>query len=332
MRYTFGATTVEILGDPHLGRRFHSGVPLHRRGERERSQWQSFADSLDRVDGARVHVNLGDLFDRYVVPPEVVLRAAFAYRRAAAAHPGTDYVILMGNHDASRDVDRKSSFDLFSELVRGSDNITVVAPEVAAVLRLPDGPRFGFCSWHPFRDAADVATELPHDAYDAVFGHWDLESFGRDDHNLIPIDALKTRTATVVTGHVHLPEVRTDGGLTVHVVGAMQPYAHGEDRDGALYVTRTLDEVLAADAGAFKDKCLRVVLKPGEELPEVDCLQLTPQRVTATGEAAGLDVVIEDFDFEKVFRDVLGEEGVDAVTVAEVWSLYQDLRADTVVE
>jgi hypothetical protein len=49
--------------------------------------------------------------------------------------------------------------------------------------------------------------------------------------------------------------------VEVIVTGSMQPMAHGEDPEERLYVTRSLPEV-EADPDAFKDKCLRVDLKP----------------------------------------------------------------------
>ena len=52
-----------LLGDPHLGRTFVHGVPLHRRGEREVMMWRNFAQSLSNVT-TPLHICLGDLFDR----------------------------------------------------------------------------------------------------------------------------------------------------------------------------------------------------------------------------------------------------------------------------
>ena len=79
----------------------------------------------------------------------------------------------------------------------------------------------------------------------------------------------------------------------------MQPMAHGEDPEERLYVTRSLAEV-EADPDTFKDKCLRVDLKPGEIFDmEIDCLQLMVRRPDQ--ELDSEQVVLGDFDL-KAFR------------------------------
>src|SRR4029079_4517459 len=75
-----------------------------------------------------------------------------------------------------------------------------------------------------------------------------------------------------------LPQKFTRAGVEVIVTGSMQPLAHGEDPEERLYITRSLAEV-EADPEAYKDKCLRVDLKPGEVFDmEIDCLQLIVRR------------------------------------------------------
>src|SRR5689334_1109340 len=132
MKHDVNGYAVSTLGDPHLGKRFIEGVPLHRRGEREVQQWVEFDRSLNDVNGASYHVMMGDLFDNFSVDETTVLRAAEHYVSAAARHRGTHYYILRGNHDAVRDADKKSSFDVFHALVATEENITVVR-EVAVV-------------------------------------------------------------------------------------------------------------------------------------------------------------------------------------------------------
>jgi hypothetical protein len=61
----------KIVGDPHLGKVFLNGVPLARRGERERLQRQAFLQALN-PQGARLHIILGDLFDRPKVSFETI--------------------------------------------------------------------------------------------------------------------------------------------------------------------------------------------------------------------------------------------------------------------
>src|SRR6056297_763167 len=128
---------VTILGDPHLGRRFRTGVPLHRLGHREAMKWRDFETSLFHGNDD-LHVCIGDIFDKSNVPNAVVLKAAGLYRRAAEAMPSKTFVIIMGNHDGSRNADAASSFDVLTELLDEVDNITVVRNEAKV---LWDGER-----------------------------------------------------------------------------------------------------------------------------------------------------------------------------------------------
>jgi hypothetical protein len=93
-------------------------VPLHRRGDREKMVWADFERSVSETS-ADVHINLGDLLDRPVVPYDVIVRAARIYAQAAQHRPETQFLILQGNHDVSRDLERVSAFDVFAEIVWG---------------------------------------------------------------------------------------------------------------------------------------------------------------------------------------------------------------------
>src|ERR1700676_3269686 len=95
--------TIKILGDPHIAKVFTNNVPLHRRGEREKMVWLQFERGL-HPEGADCHVMTGDLFDRAIVQYEALMRAASLYRVAASSYPNTTFVVMRGNHDASRDL------------------------------------------------------------------------------------------------------------------------------------------------------------------------------------------------------------------------------------
>ena len=207
-------TTFKILGDPHVGKVFLNNVPLHRRGDHEKIVWKEFERQLD-PEGAEVHVNLGDLFDRPYVPYSVLDRAAQLYLNAARSHPDTEFVVLRGNHDASRDMEAVSAFDIFAGLVTGEPNITVVDSwfiHGGAV----------FFGWHPIKTAAEVVTDFnetnPGYEVDVAFGHWDVDPRS-DPFNLIPIGQLKLIPCLkqAITGHVHTPETFTRDGLDVVV-------------------------------------------------------------------------------------------------------------------
>lgn len=273
---------LEYLGDPHLGKRFDTGVPLHRRGDREYMQREKFITSLMNTK-ADVHINLGDLFDKFIVPPEVVLFAAGAYLEAASKNPNTLYVILRGNHDVSRNTDKASSWDIFCALVSRH-------PNVVAVDRTPwVYENLLFIPYDPFN--YNHLEEYIAEGVDTAFGHFDVVDFG--GHNVAPTELLaRNGIKTLINGHDHLAREFDRHGVRVIVTGSMEPYTHAEDPSGQLYVTVTLAELAELDV---QNKNVRVLLKPGETLPEdLDCLSLVAKRVSDDQEDRTVDT--SEFD------------------------------------
>jgi DNA repair exonuclease SbcCD nuclease subunit len=294
-------SVVVTLGDPHLGRQF-PGTPLHRRGEREAMQWKDLEASL--ATECDIHVCMGDLFDKAVVPYEVILRAARAYKKAATAAPGRLFVVLAGNHDVFKEVDRVSAFNLFAEILREEMNIMIPSKPV----------RFGdhvFIPWQPFVDAAEY-VELHEDAIHRAayaYGHWDIVAFGDKDQNKIPASQLASLGVRIAcTGHDHLPGHLEIDGLMVVKTGSMQPYSHGEDPEDRLYETVTVDQLAEP---RLKNKCVRVQLTPDEAVPApIDCLQWSVIRKAASGvedAPTAEEVSLEDFSFSATLREAFDE-------------------------
>jgi DNA repair exonuclease SbcCD nuclease subunit len=182
---------IKVVGDPHLGKAFMNGVPLARRGERERLQRHAFLQAL-HPQGARIHVLLGDLFDRPKVSFETIFFAAEAYRQVVQANPQVEFFILAGNHDLSRDSTHVSALQLFQMMVSVSvlTEPTRIGEDLLAV------------PWSPWKTAAEVVAGINENAVTG-FGHWDLDGNGS---NLIPTKALaRLGIKRVFNGHVHLP-------------------------------------------------------------------------------------------------------------------------------
>lgn len=309
--------TVNVCGDVHLGRTFRTGVPLHRLGDREEMVWEDFEQQLNLE--ADMTVIMGDLFDKFVVPPEVVLRAYDLL--TTAADNGREIVILRGNHDASRDSNKKSSFDLLRELTWKTSGI--LCAERAGYHRT-GSTVFLLCGWSPDVSAHDDVSSLQENKWGepvaAAFGHWDITQHGEDTHNLIPLDALANLgVGKVFTGHIHKAEAFTRNGMEVHVVGSMQPYAHGEEPDGSmLYMTLTpeqVEDMLAGDEDIFANSNIRILLIDGAEYPrEFNCLSRTFKRtlsgVAKVDEEGNPVAAYDTFDLRTMISTTLTEFGV----------------------
>lgn len=160
---------IKILGDPHLGRSFVHGVPLSRRGEREEMVWKQFEAELDVDHETDFHICIGDLFDKAVVSYDTINRAAQLYISAAERYPGTIFLIVKGNHDWQRDLDRISAFDLFASIVASIDNIVIVD------LFYQSNNEFAVFAWHPTISAAQMVEKCG-GVYRTAYGHWTLKA------------------------------------------------------------------------------------------------------------------------------------------------------------
>jgi DNA repair exonuclease SbcCD nuclease subunit len=322
---------VGFIGDVHLGRSFKTGVPLERQGEREASVFNQFVCELATPD-LDVNICLGDIFDQYVVAPEYVLRVADQYRHAVKQNPKTWFVLLRGNHDASRDADKASSFDLLYELLKDS-GVIVVKDQVEI---LEHGIfRLGIVPWHPFINSKEMARNLGGGAdyreYDLVVGHWDRVTFEESPHNAIPLFELRPFTKLVVSGHDHRPFDEEINGIRVVFPGSMQPYSHGEDPDESMYVTMSLEDVktaLMSDPTLFHDMAVRVLLKPGEQIDfPIDAWSVTTKPIADNGEEfVDITMQVESFDMQDILGRCFTKHGVSADVSSDFLAKYLEKR------
>lgn len=298
---------IQILGDTHLGRQFIHGVPLARRGEREAMVWADFNRNLEEVEeDTKLHVHMGDLFDKWIVPYELILTTAKVYAAAAKRRPDTTFIILRGNHDIMKDLDRASAFDVFANLVAHVPNIRVFhRPQRIGNLL--------FYPWSPVDNASEEVAK--HAGVVAAFGHWDTDF---SEHNLVPT---KAGIPTLYTGHVHKRDEFTRDGTRVVVVGSMQPYAHGEESDDELYITLKASEV--ADRTDLRNKCVRII---GRYADEVDCLQLSFKAEDKDTDDTLPDVNLGDFDIEALFRKAFQDAGVKTEVMENLLAQFQVRR------
>lgn len=294
--------TIQFIGDVHAGKKFEAGVPLHRRGERERSILDQLRAEV--MSGTGPVVQVGDIFDKTVVSNSVVWEVAQILREAAVKRP---VAILRGNHDASRDSSRVSSFQILTELVRPYG--VVVADEEPVSfhdhLLIP---------WSPWKNAEEMLDEWSPmvRAYRTVVGHWDVVM---GDGNQLPAETLVRLGVThAITGHDHNARELEMDGLKVTVTGSMQPYSHGEDPEGRIYVTLSAEkagEALDADPEAFASKCLRVVGDWDREVP--NCLQFQLARVAASEDVDLGEVQFQTFDLRNLYDQACAKTGLSTL-------------------
>lgn len=297
----------KLIGDPHIGRIFKTGVPLARLGERETLVENDLASQLLTLDNIPTII-MGDLFDKYHIPDNLtlwlsdVLNESSKYKKV---------YILRGNHCVSKDVDLRGSFDVLERLcpdvVFVNTTYLITLPKHQGTLVL-----FGYDA---FKSAKELAESIPDGLnYLAAYGHWDITAHGEDTHNLIPIETLKEKGITAVyTGHIHKHQKLQMSGINVTVVGSMQPYAHGEEAaDDPLYQTFYADEakgMLEENPSVFHMTNLRVLLQADDVwgVDHVDCLSLVFKRIEGDRAVEDITVGYDDFSSEAIFNKNLTE-------------------------
>jgi len=337
---------VKTIGDPHLGRNFSVGTPLTRKGDREEGQLAQF--SLELMDqDCNVNIMMGDIFDKFIVDPTIVMATYQLYSHAAITNPQIDYVILRGNHDISRDQNRFSSFDLLCHMLSGIRNIIIIQ-DFGIYTSRDSTTNLLLNGYNCFATTEEMCEGANLEQFGYVhgaFGHWDIESYGGDDHNLCPYVYLSQFTDLIVTGHIHTPsefyihaetgEKITKDLIALHpytkvvVTGSMQPYTHGEDPDELIYVTRTLkeyEEEVEVDPKVYHNKCLRLLIKPEEDLPEdLDVLQFQYKIIREGNSEDPIQVDLMNFNFSELFKETLKAHDVDDEYIETMWDTYKEL-------
>lgn len=288
--------SVQTVGDPHIGRKFKTGVPVHRIEEREKLVRENFIKLLEpTLPTVKYIVITGDLFDKFIVSPTDVHFAYSSICKAAASNPKINYVILPGNHDLSKDRTKVSSFELFFEVcslvvkdkIVSDTNIWVpLNDDINHSIIVVNGAEefqvsLHFASYSPF----DSSTINKHNLKalasfpSIVFGHYDSMTYNGVGY--IPCNEILDNSDLIISGHEH--SYKLDGygsmGLTpvpVLYTGSMQPYSHAEDPDKDFYITIQDSDLVKMDLSLFKDKCVRILCDHTFALrQQIDCLAMS---------------------------------------------------------
>ena len=321
-----GGTVIQNIGDVHLDKKFVTGVPLENRGIFESKVKERFR-SLLRTS-ADVVVQVGDIFDKFYVDNAAVLFAAKQIIQVAGQNPNTEYVIIRGNHDASKDRTRVSSFDVLFNIVDAAElpNLTIVMDDPVS-LRTAKGDLIGFVGYSAKFSAKELVAKLDQKPHTVIYGHWDLDlPSDAPTHNLIPVEDLEKLTDTIVVGHTHKPVERKMGKLLVTVTGSMFPYAHGEEIEGDdLFYTLKVSEY---DPKKHEGKFIRFIMEADEVLPEGDFLQVRTIPVSSKEEEDSTKTPTTTFNLEDVLKTFLEDNDLDDKMIANIIERFKAQNVD----
>lgn len=300
-----------FIGDPHLGRRFITGVPSHRVGDREAFVYAQFSRLLDNTDPLISKIIIvGDLFDKFVVSPTVVFEA---FRLLNNVSEDIDVYLIPGNHDLSKDTTKISSFQLLTTILDRVPNIHVIKKSENRPIyynNAKDILNLYFDCYDPFSDciAAEDMEELAKSGPIISTGHWD--SLSILDHGYIPHKDILTHSTLTVSGHEHTYREYAypfdKSKSKVLFTGSMQPYSHAEDPDKNIYTTISEKDLSKYDLSKdFKYKCIRIECSPLFALTEpVDCFALTFKVIAE--EQKDIEVELENASVDN-YNDTLKE-------------------------
>ena len=294
-----------FIGDPHLGRRFITGVPSHRVGDREAYVYSQFSRLLDVDNDPLISkiVIVGDLFDKFVVSPTVTFEA---YKMLSQVPDDIDVYLIPGNHDLSKDTTKISSFQLLTQILEPmSNNIHVVSASGSYPVyynNAKDVLNLYFDCYNPFTDCIvnyDLETIAKSGPIISV-GHWD--SLSILERGYVPHQDILTHSTIIVSGHEHTyreytyPFDKTKS--KVLFTGSMQPYSHAEDPDVDIYITIKEKDLSKYDLTKdLKYKCVRIECGPLFVLSDpIECFALTYKVIAEEKTEVEVDVESVDVD------------------------------------
>lgn len=299
-----------IITDTHIGKKWAANVPLHRRGDREKLQRETFANILANCHESLYH--LGDLFDSWNVSNDDLVFVANELLKWSMSNPLCYAVIIAGNHDLSRS-NKPSSFEVLKRMVSQADNITLL--DFA----------FGFAEdelFIPFsyqKSYAEMVKPFLGKHYKNVYVHADLPD----------VEALKQLDAdNIYSGHLHnLRPHNVVGG--VEFVNSMLPLNHyeavGTKWDGTLYKTYDCVDQFYVSNADVHDKCVKIRVHENEIAPnreDIDAMQVIIARAEEEDSKMFEDVELGEFDSRKVFDECMKD--VHEELKEEIWGLYKN--------
>jgi predicted phosphodiesterase len=305
----------KLIGDPHITRKFDFGVPLARKGERERSLFVDLNERLNSGDEPMV-IMVGDLLEKPLCSLQDLYSILEMILKSAYSQPYRTFVMMAGNHDISAQKETKGGFDilnLFNGLVKNL--IVVMKPTVINKVAL--------FPWEWDRTALEQLEDVRGLKFRYAVGHWDLVKYDEmyADHMCPALELTKMGAEEIFSGHWHIPGRYVIEGIAVTCTGSMQPMSHAEDPNGKLYVTLSLEEYLETNPEILKNKYVRVLAEKGEEVTQLpDCLGFKVQRVSKIQSMDDHEpqVSFEGFKVSDVVKRNLAEHNVPEDIATEI--------------
>lgn len=249
--------SIQLIGDPHLGKKFKTGVPRTKLGMREESQFNEF-EKLVNNPNTNVVIIMGDLFDKCVVSSNTVYRTYQIIQDSVNTDNDRLIIILPGNHDISKDSTQVSSFTIFEKMFHNGNIKIVTHPQMFCLGKF----NIFVDSYNPFNTEYELEVNKLFSSQTKPvysFGHWD-DMRSPDLGTYFPLDIIKQKSKGIYSGHIHTPACFIKDSVTYNYVGSMQPYSHAEDPEHKLYIT--LDEADILDPNFklkdYTNKCIRV--------------------------------------------------------------------------
>lgn len=278
-----------LFTDSHIGRVYKNGVPLNRIGDREKLVMDNFEEELSKTCDEKRVIHLGDIFNAPVVPLDVIKETYSLIYNIALNNPDHTYWFVAGNHDLSRNSDRTDAFEILSILLAPFKNVKFVFKDTVMINGNVVAVPYSYTKTNEeMLEKYFKAGNNPK----IFLGHFEE-----------PIDPyLAGKPIDIYSGHIH----KQHQNGNVCFIGSSLPVAHGEESDDKMFVTLSLEEVLCRkNTDELKNKCVRVILKEGEVLPEdIDCLQLVSKKEDVE-KISDLSVDFESFDVETLFKECL---------------------------
>lgn len=205
--------TLYVLNDTHIGAVRSGGTTPASAVALRTSLLASFGDLLKLCPGDLI-IN-GDLLDKKHIPHQDLWEAVNLLVSWGRANPNAQLYLPKGNHDADRNLENYSSFDLLGKIVSGMlpGRVQVITEPTA----LPEHNTFVVPHLQN-QDLFDAALKaVPACTYLFIHANYDNKFAVESDHslNLSPEQARAVAATYIVGGHEHQRRIELGGKVVM---------------------------------------------------------------------------------------------------------------------